>query len=278
VFSKPDRETGKYGVAFSQGSSGVMVSQSSISNIWDDPTSFYREQRFDSKAWLGVRDLFKSFGNPEDSLVGYLLPTSVWVGYGEGNVKSANPSMPTAGLVDASAGMGWQWQSLYANFGVWRSVQSGPQLATNLSTRASSEGGDLSLGVKRDKWYANAYVSMSRSSYDDALNNFNSSNNYNTSGGVSFTFIMDRLPNVTLAFDISKYGDTYLAFDGADSGRTTTAGVALDFSKYFVQRSGQKLQLFYYARDEAFDSRWSLTHSHSLTLAHVFGGVVRSRW
>src|SRR5438270_14031897 len=87
VFSKPDRETSKYGFSFLRESSGIMFSQSSISNIIDDPASFYREQRFDSKAWLGVRDLCKGFGNSQDSLRGNFLPSNVWGSYCECNVR-----------------------------------------------------------------------------------------------------------------------------------------------------------------------------------------------
>ena len=275
VFSKPDRETSKYGVSFLRESSGIMFSQSSISNIIDDPASFYREQRFDSKAWLGIRDLFKGFGNAQDSVLGNFLPSNVWVSYGESNVRRT--AVPTAGITEMSAGAGWSWGSLYTNFGVWRYVESDPQLAGNLSARTFSEGADLSIGINRNKWNVSGWVSVSRSNYDQAPYTLSNSSNYYASGGASLTFKMERWPNLTLAFDVNKYGDAYLA-SGADTGRISTAGIALDFSKYLVERGGQKLQLFYYARDQGYDGTWGGVQSHSLTLAHVFGGVVRSRW
>ena len=49
--------------------------------------------------------------------------------------------------------------------------------------------------------------------------------------GGSITFLFQRLPNVTLAFDISTYVDAYSGLNGSDSGRINTAGFALDFSK-----------------------------------------------
>ena len=182
-----------------------------------------------------------------------------------------------------SAGAGWSWGSIYTNFGLWRYVESDPQLAGNISARSFSEGADLSIGIHRNKWNVGGWVSVSRSNYDATLL-LNNSSNYYASGGASLTFILERWPNVTLAFDINKYGDSYgdsypgsYLASGADAGRMSTAGVALDFAKYLVERSGQKLQLFYYARDQAWDSRWSLTQSQNSTLAHVFGGVWRSR-
>ena len=278
VFSKPDRDTGKYGISFSQGSSGVTFSESSTSNISDDPSNFYRQQRFNSKAWLGPRDLSQKYGISGDSLLGYVLPSNIWIGYGEGQVRSADPSLPTAAIIDTNAGAGWQWANVYASLSVWRSLETGAQLASNLSTRSSSEGADVSVGMSNRKWNISGYLSVSRSSYDDAFNAFNTSTNYNVSGGGSVTFLLERLPNLTLAFDISTYGDTYTGLDGADTGRVNTAGLALDFSKYLDERSGQKLQLFYYAKDQVSDSLWSGVPTHSVTLAHVFGGAARARW
>src|SRR5262249_6846199 len=89
VFSTPDRQTEKYGVSIAQGSSGVMFSQNSISDLSGTTSSFYREQRFDSKAWLGLRDITKGFSNSPDSVWGSLVPSSVWVGYSEGAVKQS---------------------------------------------------------------------------------------------------------------------------------------------------------------------------------------------
>jgi hypothetical protein len=292
VFSKPDRETGRYGVSFLQGSSGVTFSQSMISNITDSPTSFYKEQRFDSKAWLGLRDL----SNSADSFVGNLVPSSVWVGYGEGDVRRNGASMSAAtinglsmpaatingssmpaatSIIDMNAGAAWKWADIDTTLGVWRSLESGPQQMSNLSTRSFSEGADVSVGIQKKKWNINGYVSFTRSSYEDGWNNYS---NYNVNGGVSFTLLFEKWPNVTLALDVSTYGDAYVASDGTDAGRLRTAGIAFDFSKYVVERSVQKLQLFYYVRDEGFDSRWGTIQTQNLTLAHVFGGVMRGRW
>jgi hypothetical protein len=280
VFSKPDRETGRYGVAFSQGSSGILVSQSSISNISEDPLNFYREQRFDSKAWLNPRDLSQKYGIAGDSFLGNILPSSVWVGYGEGQVRTANASLPTASIIDTNAGAGWKWGPLYATAGVWRSVETGEQLANNLSTRSFSEGGDASIGMYNSKWNICGYFSASRSRYDDAFSAFNSSSSYNAGGGASITFLLERLPNLTIAFDTSTFGDNYVGLNGTDSGRVNTAGFALDFSKFLNERNGknQKLQLFYYAKDQVSDSLWSGVSTHSVTLAHIFGAAARARW
>ena len=278
VFSKPDRETGTYGAAFSQGSSGISFSQSSISNISDDPSNFYRQQRFDSKAWLGPREFSEKYGIAGNSLLGFIIPSSIYVTYGEGQVRSADPSLPTAAVIDTSAGAGWKWENVYATAGVWRSVETGAQLTSNLTTRSFSEGGNVNIGLYSRRWNVNGYISASRSSYDDAFNALNSSAAYNVGGGASVTFLLERLPNVTLALDISTYGDTYVPLNGADAGRVNTAGLALDFSKYLDERSGQKFQLFYYAKDQISDSLWSGISTHSVTLAHVFGGAARARW
>jgi hypothetical protein len=278
LFSKPDRETGKYGISFSQGPSGVSFSESSISNISDDPANFYRQQRFDSKAWFGPRDFFQKYGVPADSVIGHILPSTVWVGYGQGQARSADPSLPTAEVVDTNAGAGWQWANVYTNLSAWRSVETGAQLANSLSTSSVSDGGDVSVGINNPRWNISGYLSISRSNYDDAFNAYNTSTNYSVSSGGSLTFLFQKLPNLTLAFDISTYGDAYSALNGSDSGRINTAGFALDFSKYMDERSGQKLQLFYYAKDQIADGLWSGVPTHTVTFAHVFGGTARAGW
>ena len=164
------------------------------------------------------------------------------------------------------------------NLSAWRSVETGAQLANSLSTSSVSDGGDISVGINNPRWNISGYLSMSRSNYDDAFYAYNTSTNYSVSTGGSITFLLPRLPNLTLAFDISTYGDAYSSLNGSDSGRINTAGFALDFSKYMDERSGQKLQLFYYAKDQIADGLWSGVPTHSVTFAHVFGGTARARW
>src|SRR5262245_43468490 len=70
VFSTPDRDTDTYGVSLVRGSSGVTFSQSSISDVSGTASSFYREQRLDAKAWLGLRDIANGFSNSTGSVLG----------------------------------------------------------------------------------------------------------------------------------------------------------------------------------------------------------------
>src|SRR5262249_54504376 len=161
VFSTPDRQTEKYGVSLAQGSSGVMFSQSSISDLSGTASSFYRQQRFDSKAWLGLRDITQGFA--KDSVLGNLVPNSVWATYSEGAVKQnvgaltvgpdsvvalASSTTDPGTLIGASftklgAGLNWQWGSVYASVSAWRSQQVG-----NQSVASVADGGDASLGVR----------------------------------------------------------------------------------------------------------------------------------
>ena len=282
TFSKPDRTTAKYGVAFSQGSSANRSPEVSISNITDDPGNFYRESWFDFKAWLGVRELSESLGVSENSAVASLLPSTTWVGYGNGQVARNDPSAPPAAIVDMNAGAGWKWGSAYMTAGVWRSSQSGPQLVSTLSTSSVSDGTDFNVGVYEKKWSANAYVAASHGSYDDGLNN---SSYYNTSAGGSFTFILQQLPDLTLGLDVSRYGNNYLSLGGIDNSHSTTAGVAFDFSKYLSAPDRQKLQLFYYARDERYESQWASIQSLRtqrlrmyLVESYALGGNVAGSW
>jgi hypothetical protein len=283
VFSKPDRDTLKYGVSFSQGSSGVSFSQSSISNITEGPNSFYREQRYDSKVWVGVRDAYSNILS-SDSLLGTLAPTNIWVGYGEGNVRRNGPDLPGATVTDMNAGVFWRWNNIYMSVGVWRSLLSGPQQVSAMPMDAFSDGADLSLGVSSKRWKVNGYVSFVRSNYVDGSTN---SNNNSINGGISLSLLFEKLPNVTLAFDVSNYVDAYnyipanynyLTYNGTDGGRFSTAGIAFDLSKYLVQESKQKLEFFYYARKEDFDSRWGAVTSQNLAINHVFGAITRTRW
>ena len=276
VFSKPDRETGKYGISLIQGSSGVTLSQSLISNISEGPISFYREQRFDSKAWLGLRDVYKDYWNSGSFLENF-VPNTVWIGYSVGSVRRNGPDLPAAAATNINAGAFWQWADVYASMSAWRSLESSLQQVNNLGIRSFSDGADLSVGVQNKRWRLSGYVSITRSTYEDAWSN---TSNNSTNGGVSFSLLFERLPNLTLAFDVSNYADNYVytMSNGLDGGRYSTGGVALDFSKYLKETNKQKLQLFYYARKEGYDSYWGAVSSQNLTLAHVFGGVMRTRW
>jgi hypothetical protein len=287
VFSTPDRQTEKYGVSLAQGSSGVMFSQSSISDLSGTASSFYREQRFDSKAWLGLRDITNGFSNSPDSVLGNLVPSNVWFGYGEGAVKQnvgaltvgpaavavISPTTDPGALIGATptkmdAGLYWQWGSSYASVSAWRSQQ-----VSNLSVASAADGSDVSLGVKEKNWSASAYMSLSRWNSRDGVNN---SSNYNLDGGASFSVLLGNWPNVTLSLDVSNYGGVYTAWDGRESGRTTSAGIAFDFSKYLVESRGQKLKLFYFLRNEGYDGQWGATNSNTRTMDHVFGTVFRT--
>jgi hypothetical protein len=288
VFSTPDRQTEKYGVSLAQGSSGVMFSQSSISDLSETASSFYRQQRFDSKAWLGLRDITKGFSNSTDSVVGNLVPNSVWVTYSEGAVKQnvgaltvgpetivavASSTTDPGTLIGATftklgAGLDWQLGSAYASVSAWRSQQVG-----NLSVASAADGSDVSLGVKEKNWSANAYISLSRWNSQDAVNY---SGNYNLYGGASFSVLLENYPNVTLSFDVSNYGDVYTAWDQRDSSRIKSAGIAFDFSKYLIESRGQKLKFFYFARNVGYDGQWGAFNSYSRTIDHVFGTVFRT--
>src|SRR5262249_54676444 len=258
LFSTPDRQTEKYGVSLAQGSSGVMFSQNSISDLSGTASSFYRQQRFDSKAWLGLRDITQGFSNSTDSVLGNLVPNSVWATYSEGAVKQnvgaltvgpdtvVAPASSTTGpgtLIGATftklgAGLNWQWGSAYASVSAWRSQQVG-----NQSVPSVADGGDASLGVREKNWSANVYMSLSRWNSQDAVNY---SGNNNLYGGASFSVLLENYPNVTLSFDVSNYGDVYTAWDQRESSRTTSAGIAFDFSKYLIESRGQKLKFFYF--------------------------------
>jgi hypothetical protein len=268
-FSSPDRQTEKYGVSLVQGSSGVTVSQSSISDISGSASSFYREQRFNSKAWLGIRDMTKDFWTT-DSILGNLVPSSVWVGYSEGSVRQNGPlstlaavtggatsiaaipngitaaagtdATTAAGVTNSDAGLSWQWGDTYANLSAWRSQSS---------ALWSGNGADISIGVKKKNWSASAYASLTRSSSQDASNN---SDSHSFNSGASFSVPLENWPDLTLAFDVGTYGGVYTTWDGKDNGRMVRGGVALDFSKYLVERPGQKLQLSYPNHDSI--GRW----------------------
>jgi hypothetical protein len=298
VFSTPDRQTEKYGVALAQGSSGIMFSQSSISDLSGTASSFYREQRFNSKVWLGLRDITQGFSKSPNSALENLVPSNVYVGYSEGAVRQiAGATTLTGGATSVApiplgttaaaitnggittdatirnldAGLSWQWGGSYATAGVWRSQQ-----VSNLSTLPTpyfSDGADINLGVQEKKWSASAYTSLSRSSNQDGANY---SGNYSLSGGASFSVLLEHWPTVTLSFDVSNYDGIYTAWDGKESGRTKSAGIAFDFSKYLVESRGQKLKFFYYVRNEGYDSQWGVANSHGLTVNHIFGTAFRT--
>jgi hypothetical protein len=77
---------------------------------------------------------------------------------------------------------------------------------------------------------------------------------------------------------MSTYRGVYTTWDGKDNGRIVRGGLALDFTKYLVERRGQKLQLFYYLRNEGYDSQWGTAKNNYLTIDHVFGTVFRTSW
>src|SRR5262249_15224487 len=220
-------------------------------------------------------------------LYGGSLVPSVWVGYSEGAVKQSvgaltvgpatvtlvSPTTDPGALIGATitkldAGLSWQWGSTYASVSAWRSQQ-----VSNLSVASVADGGDASLGVLEKNWSANAYMSLSRWNSQDGVNY---SGNYNLGGGASFSVLLENYPNVTLSFDVSNYSDAYTAWDQRDNGRTTSAGIAFDFSKYLIESRGQKLKFFYSAQNGGYGSQWGVVNSYSRTIGHVFGTVFRT--
>jgi hypothetical protein len=275
VFSKADRETSTYGVSLVQGSSGVTFSQSSISNISEGPASFYRENRFDSKAWFGLRDTFNEIFSSAGPTLANIVPSNVWVGYNEGSVRRNGFDITAGAITGLDAGASWLWGDTYAHLSAWRSLDESPQPVTNLSSRSLSDGGDFSIGVHKKTWSVSGYLSLTRLAYEDGLSNVK---NTSIDGGVSFSYHLENWPSVTLAVEASSYDGTYTAWKGTEIGRYVKAGIALDFTKFLTKRNGQKLQFVYYARNDGFDSSWSTIKSHSLTLDHVFGAVMRTSW
>jgi outer membrane usher protein FimD/PapC len=156
--------------------------------------------------------------------------------------------------------------STYANLSAWRSQSS---------ALWSGNGANVSIGVNKTNWSASAYASLTRSSNQDTSNN---SDSHSFNSGASFSVPLENWPDLTLAFDVGTYGGVYTTWDGKDNGRIVRGGVALDFSKYLIERPGQKLQLFYYARNESYDSQWGTLNSNYLTIDHVFGTVFRAWW
>ena len=186
-----------------------------------------------------------------------------------GITAAANGGTTTdATIRNLDAGLSWQWGNTYATASAWRSQQ-----VNNMLPLSTADGADVSFGVKEKKWSASAYMSLSRWSSQDGANY---SGNYSLNGGASFSVLLESWPSVTLSFDVGNYGDVYTAWDGKDSGRTVSAGIAFDFSKYLVERPGQKLQFFYFARNEGYDSQWGATNSYTRTIDHVFGTVFRT--
>jgi hypothetical protein len=270
-----------------------MFSQSTISDLSGTAASFYREQRFNSKAWLGVRDVVTGSSNWADSTVVTLLPSSVWAGYSEGAVtqnaaakglmggSTSLAALPigigalgdggaatAATIKNLDAGLIWQWDRTYATVSAWRSQQVG-----NLSIVSTAEGADVSLGVREKNWSASAYASLSRWNSQEVAARLD---HQTLDGGASFSVLLERWPDVTLSVDVSNYGGAYTAWDGKDSGKTVSAGIALDFTKYLVERPGQTHKFFYYARNEGYDGQWGAVNSSSRTIDHVFGTVYRS--
>src|SRR5262249_36842063 len=192
---------------------------------------------------------------------------------GPATVAVISPTTDPGALIGAAttkmdAGLSWQWGGTYATVSAWRSQQ-----VSNLSVPSSADGADVSLAMKEKNWSASAYMSLSRWNSQDGVNY---SGNYNLYGGASFSVLLENYPNVTLSFDLSNYRDAYTAWDQRDSGRTTSAGIAFDFSKYLVESSGQKLKLFYFIRNEGYDGQWGATNSYTRTIDHVVGTVFRT--
>jgi hypothetical protein len=97
--------------------------------------------------------------------------------------------------------------------------------------------------------------------------------------GLLFQFLLRTgRTDAGIRHEYLTYGGVYATWDGKDNGRIVRAGIALDFSKYLVERSGQKLQLFYYVRNKGYDSQWGATTNNYLIIDHVFGTVFRTSW
>jgi hypothetical protein len=274
VFSKPDRETNRYGLSLVQGSAGVTFSQSFISNLSEGAGAFYRENRLDSKAWLGLRDATEEFWGPAPWL-GSIVPTNIWVSYSDGAVTRNGPEMPVGTSTGWSAGASWKWGEVYADLSGWRSFESTPQQVRNPSFHSVSDGADFSIGVFNKYWKLSAYASLTRTSYEDVWTSYTE---LSVDGGVSVSFMPEHWPGVTLALDASRYSMDHVGKDGVEISQTLRAGFALDFSNYLFDRPQQKLQLVYYAKNEASASQWGVPENYNQRLDHLFGAVLRGSW
>jgi hypothetical protein len=271
VLSKPDRQTSTYGASLTKGLSGLVFSGTSVSDISGDPASFYREQRFDSRAWLGVRDIGKDLWNLKSPLHDVLAPSNAWVGYSEGTARTSI-YLPPGSIKKMDLGLFWQWHGAYASVSAWRSSHT-QEDATALNSEWLGHGADLSLGFQTAKWNFNTYASINRSSFDQVMSKSRDSG-FNI--GATSTFVFDHVPNLTFAFDVSDYGgaDPFLLYE--QSGRVVSLGLAADFLKYWG--GAQKLQVYYYARKELFDGQWGSIALQTSGIDHVIGAIVRAKW
>jgi hypothetical protein len=272
VFSKSDRQTTSYGASIVDGSSGVMLSHHSISNISPKPEDYYREQRFDVAAWLGPSDLMnRIWGNKESGFTA-LVPIKAWVGYKGGTTEKYGDTSPGS-LQTADAGLFWQFGNAYSSISVWRSshTQYG---AAGLPAIWTGYGADLSVGIKAAAWQVNGYASINYSKFNQGST---LANDAGFNFGASSTLVLDGAPDITVAVDVADYGGTDPFLQSAQSGRLMSFGVAGDFAKY-AKPYFQKLGFYYYVRKEGFDGRWGTFVQQSSSLNHVIGALVRASW
>ncbi len=202
VFSKPDRETSKYGVSLIQGTSGITVSQSYISKSERRLLPPFTERiASNSKAWVGLRDVTEEFWGSTPWL-GNFVPANIWISYYEGSVTRNGPSMPAGSSTGLNAGASWKWGEVYADLSGWRSLDSTPQQLSNPSALSVSDGADFSVGMFNKHWKLSAYASLTSTNYQDAWSSYN---DLSIDGGVSFSLLLADWPGITLALEASRY-------------------------------------------------------------------------
>jgi hypothetical protein len=279
ILSTPGRQTERAGVILNYGPLNLSFAGSQIqgdSTDWSisfagsqfqgDSTDRYRERRLESKASINVRDLFDTSSAA--------LPTSVWIGYDVGGVRrSGASSTAPARTSKVDAGLYWNWGNSNATVSVWRSLLQQDSVVTSGFWRG--QGADIDVSFGSETWTLGGRLSVSQSLSEDPWSR--PSDRY-LDGGAYLTLHPKDWPRLTFDLDVSRYASNDLGI--SYSGRSVTAGAALDFAKYVNwperELGGAKLQklgLFYSAKiaTDAIALGGASKPNHTIGFAIQFG-------
>ena len=168
---------------------------------------------------------YRGLGESEGFDATSLVPSSVYVGASLGEVDWAS-----GGASDLEQGFGfgleWYGESSATSIDVWRDFTD--------SRAAGLESADdeyWTLDVSQEfygqAWDVSLYLSFSQDAY---METGASSLERDVSGGVSYSYYADEMPDFSVSFDLGGYQWSEADYASADA--SMELGAALDFSKF----------------------------------------------
>jgi hypothetical protein len=252
--------------------------QLSTASAWDlnsetQSSTGAQRQGYDTTVSLDLYDVRSRFGDDAGAGGGLwsVLPGSVWIGYGQGNVSYAtNKDAPADLTTDWNAGMSWNWDRGQASISYWHSSLDNRQPGAE-SADWVGDGVNLGLGLYRDAANFDAFLSFGRYDNQDPWSN---SVEYDIGGGVSADVFLKKFPDISTSLYLGRFDGRYYAYEGTSLYDNWELEIAFDFSKYLAGnwwKDKPSLKLLYRINGAGSRENYSGASDNNRDVEHAVG-------